>query len=193
MRSILKLAASVSLAFVAGSVSGLAQDSSQKTGVAGMEGLSPGSKPTAVFQSQRLAGPCPVSLHAMHGADGGIRNVDKSKPEGVAQLLHLILTSKDSRQIVEARLRVRGVSPKARVSNADLADGANAPRFVAVRFRQSGDKEATGNAWVPGLSAVLAVELNGITFSDGNMQHFSQADGCRFLPDHLMLIAKDGN
>jgi hypothetical protein len=186
MRNALRLAASVSIGIMVGSITVSAQKSAAASG---MESFHTNDQPAVLFSTAKLPGSCPVSLRAQHGADGGFRKVDKSKPEGVAQLLHLILTSKDSRQIVEARLRVRGVSPKGRVSNADTADGANATRFVSVRFTPSGENEVSGKTWVPGLSAVLEVELNGVTFADASIQRFSSADGCRFIPDHLMLIA----
>jgi hypothetical protein len=138
---------------------------------------------------------CPVSLRAQHGADGSIRKVDKNRPEGIAQLLHLIITSSDSRQIVEARLRVRGTSGRGRVDRAEsVPGGMDATRSVVARFRQGADKEVVADAWVPGLTAVLEVEVNAVTFSDGSVQQFGTADGCRFTPEHLMLIAgKDGN
>ncbi len=194
MRNVLRLAASVSIALFAGTIPTFAQNPTAPQAATGLHGPAASTVPQPVEPevfTSRVMRSCPVSLRAQHGADGGIRNVDKSKPEGVAQLLHLILTSKDSRQIVEARLRVRGVSPKGRLTNADAADVANATRFLSVRFSPSGENEVTGRAWVPGLSAVLEVELNGITFSDGSMQRFTSADGCRFIPDHTMLIAKD--
>jgi hypothetical protein len=121
-----------------------------------------------------------------------MRKVDKNRPEGIAQLLHLILTSKNSRQIVEAHLRVRGSSGKGGMSRTDTAqNGMDATRNVTVRLRPSAEKEATGDVWVPGMSAVLEVELNFVMFADGGMQRFGTADGCRFTPEHLMLVAKD--
>jgi hypothetical protein len=62
-------------------------------------------------------------------------------------------------------------------------------RNVTVPLRPGADNEAIGDARVAGLTAVLQVELSSVTFDDGSMQWFSAADGCRFTPDHLMLIA----
>src|SRR5690348_4503253 len=176
MIRIVRLAFCSSIAIFVGALSASAQNSVQQP--------APGSliaRPVnLVGGDQGMSRLCPVSLRALHAADGGIRNVDKSKPQGVAQLLHLILTSKDSREIVEARLRVRGVSPHARVSHADApVDDAKATRFVSVRLKPGDDHDAVGKAWVPGLSAVLEVELNAITFSDGASQRFTASEGCR--------------
>ena len=203
MRNILSLGFVVSIGILAGSLTVSAQNYGQlqapKVTKPGDLNFTSGqlqapkiTKPGDLnFAFDRITPACPVSLRAQHGVDGGFRKVDKSKPEGVAQLLHLILTSKDSRQIVEARLRVRGVSPTGRVANADTFNAANATRNVSVRFTPSGENEVSGKAWVPGLSAVLEVELNGVTYADGSMQRFGSADGCRFTPEHTMLIAKD--
>jgi len=72
-------------------------------------------------------------------------------------------------------------------------NGMDATRNVIVKLNPSAENEFTGDAWVPGMSAVLQVEVNGVIFTDGSMQRFSAAEGCRFTPEHLMLIAKDSD
>lgn len=175
----MKLAASVSFAFLIGSVFLAAQN--------------PGPSPaptTTTARAQKMNISCPVRLRALHGADGSIVKVDKDRPKGIAQLLHLILTSPDSRQIVEARLRVRGTSGKGRVTQtATAGDGSDAVRNLVVQFTPGPEKEVARDVWVPGMSAVLGVELNSVTFDDGTTLRFGAAHGCRFTPDHLMLIA----
>lgn len=207
MRHVKRLAASVSFAFLLGSISLVAgqvpvQQREQSIGIACMEQIPDKSQaanattfPSAnCSQSLPPVASCPVSLRAQHGADGTMRKVDKNRPEGIAQLLHLILTSKNSRQIVEAHLRVRGASGKGQMSRTDTAqNGMDATMNVTVRLRPSAKSEATGDAWVPGMSAVLEVELNSVMFADGGMQRFGAADGCRFTPEHLMLIANGGH
>lgn len=204
MRNVLRLGVVAAIGILAGSFTVSAQNNGQlqapKVTKPGDQNFASGqlqapkitSPGDLNFTFERNTPACPVSLRAQHGADGGIRKVDKSKPEGIAQLLHLILTSKDSRQIVEARLRVRGVSPIGRVTNADTFNGANATRSVSVRFTPSGENEVSGKVWVPGLSAVLEVQLNGVTYADGSMQRFSSSE-CRFTPEHTMLIANDSH
>ncbi len=189
MRISMRLATIVFLSFLAGFISASAQSAPGNAGVAGMENLGGQSPWATAAAAQKMGASCPISLRAEHAADGGITKVDKNRPEGVAQLLHLTLTSKDSRQIVEARLRVRGVSPKGRVSHADRAEGgANTMRNVQVRLRPDAENEVSGDAWVQGMSAVLEVELTAVTFADGGTTRFSAADGCRFMPDNLMLV-----
>lgn len=174
----MKLAATVSFAFLLGSVSLTAQTPSQP------------KSPATDLSVQKSNATCPVKLRAQHGADGTMRQVDKTRPEGVAQRLHLIVASSVSKRIVEARLRVHGVSPKGRVSHADTTHiTTDIARNLTVRFTQSGDNEAIGDAWVPGMSAVLEVELHSVKLADGKILRFGAADGCRFTPEHLMLVA----
>jgi hypothetical protein len=199
MRHTMRLAALVSSAFLLASASAAAQSAGY--GTAQVEKIDPPyghrSIPSyngsiAVWQNVDKA--CPVSVRAQHGADGTMRQVDKNRPEGIAQKLHLTLTDKDPRQIIEARLRVRGVSAKGRVSRTDMTpNGMDYMRNVTVKLQQSADNEATGDVWVPGMTAVLQVELSSVTFADGSMQWFGATQGCRFTPDHLMLVAADSN
>ena len=185
MTHAMRLATFVTFAFLLGSIRVSAQANS--SGSAKMEDL---SQPETAKTSQKSAG-CPVSLRAQHGADGTMRKVDKNRPEGIAQLLHLILTSKNSRQVVEAHLRVRGASGKVGTSRTDAGrNDMDATRNVSVKLRPSGENEVSGDAWVPGMSAVLEVELSFVKFDDGGIQWYSASQGCRFTPEHFMLIAK---
>lgn len=202
MRYLTRLAVSVSFAFLLGSVSAAAQvpiqPQYQGAGTACMEQLpdpsqpanSTAASPKFCFPSLPAVASCPVSLRAQHGADGTLLRVDKARPEGLAQLLHIILTSKNSRQIVEAHLRVRGASGKGQVSPMNLGQNSmDATRNVTVKLRPTAENEVTGDTWVRGMSAVLQVELSWVTFDDGSIQRFGAAQGCRFTPEHLMLIA----
>jgi hypothetical protein len=204
MRFVPAFAASASLALLLGSVSTIAQ--SAPYGKATVEGIyGPSShhafayNPNSAVMRGEMGSACPVLLHAQHGTDGAMRKVDKNPPEGIGQELHVTLTSpissgKDSRQIVAARLRVHGTSGKGQLmSQLNLSNtaqsGMDYTRNVTVRLRPGADNEAVGDTRVAGLTAVLQVELSSVTFDDGSMQQFTAADGCRFTPDHLMLIA----
>ena len=176
MRMVMKLASAVSAVFLLGSIPLAAQ--------------SAGQPQVTTLTAQVQPDSCPVSLRAQHGADGNMIKVDKNRPQGLVQLLHLVLTSKDSRQIVEARLRVRGTSGKGRLRGADTAaDDVNAIRNVTVRLRTGEKNESSGSVWVPGMTSVMEVDLASVSYSDGSVTRFSSADGCRFTPEHTMLIA----
>jgi len=114
----MRLAASVSFAFLLGSLSATAQNA--KYGTAQVENIYPpyGQRSVPPYNGSVIVGrtinqACPISLRAQHGADGTMRKVDKSRPEGIAQKLHLILTSKNSKQVVEAQLECAGLPAKA--------------------------------------------------------------------------------
>ncbi len=138
---------------------------------------------------------CPVSLRAQHGANGNMLNVDKSRPKGLAQLLHLTLTNPDSRQIVQASVRISGLSGRGRIAQAASAqynsDQGSSDKIetLTVRFSPGQDKAVSGDLWVPGMTAVLSIDLNSVTYADGSTRTFSGRDLCRVTPDPLMLIA----
>lgn len=148
---------------------------------------------TSVYRMPITSGGCPVSLRALHGADGNMLKVDKNRPAGIAQLLHLIVTNPDSRQIVAARVRVRGLSGKGRMTltaNQDATQGAgDTTRSLEARFSTGAGKEVSSDVWVPGMTAVLDVELNSVTFADGTTRKFAGVEACRIGPEPLMLIA----
>jgi hypothetical protein len=178
----------VSLALLFGSMTIAAQSSGY--GWAGMEGLGvdPMRGQATVVRSSTASG-CPVSLRALHGADGNMLKVDKNRPAGIAQLLHLIVSNPDSRRIVAARVRVRGLSGKGHVTQTSGQGEGDATRSLQARFPAGSGKEVSSDVWVAGMTAVLEVELNSVTFADGTTRNFAGAEACRIAPEPLMLIA----
>jgi hypothetical protein len=187
MKPAAALSFAVLSALIFGSITLAAQTYSQNQksyGVARMEG--PGAPNT--MDSRAYLG-CPVSLHAQHGADGNMLNVDKSRPKGLAQLLHLTLINPDSRQIVKANLRIHGLSGKGRITQASAQNNSDKVETLVVTFTPSRDKAVSGDLWVPGMTAVLSIDLNSVTYADGSTRSFSERELCRVAPDPLMLIA----
>jgi hypothetical protein len=174
----MKYAAVVSFAFLLGPFALAAQSTAEQPAQASVYRLSP----TSIG--------CPIAMRAKHGADGNILKVDKNRPKGLAQLLHLILTNPDSRRIVGANVRIHGLSGKARVTQAETTqDTSDVTRTFEVRFSSGTDKEVSSDLWVPGVTAVLSVELNSVAFADGSKWKLSGLEACRIVPDHFMLIA----
>jgi hypothetical protein len=173
----MKFAAGVSLALLFGSVTLSAQSATQS------------QTQMSVYRLPITSGGCPVSLRALHGADGNMLKVDKNRPAGIAQLLHLIVSNPDSRQIVAARVRVRGLSGKGRMTQTSDKGAADVTRNLEIRFSPGADKDVLSDVWVPGMTAVLEVELNSVTFADGTSRRFTGAEACQIAPDRMMLIA----
>jgi hypothetical protein len=75
-------------------------------------------------------------------------------------------------------------------ANQDRGEGAgDVSRSLVARFSSGADKEISSDVWVAGMSAVLEVELNSVTFADGTTRKFAGAEACRIAPEPLMLIA----
>jgi hypothetical protein len=174
----MKSAAVLSLALLVGSIALQAQNNGQQP-----------SRMT-VFRLPTINMGCPVSLRAQHGTSGNMLAVDKSRPKGIAQLLHLILTNPDSRRIAEASLTVHGLGGKGRVSETQSRqENSDAARTLEIRFPGGSDREVSGDLWVPGMTAVLSIDLNSVTYADGSRSSFTGREGCHVAPDPLMLIA----
>jgi hypothetical protein len=186
----MKSAALLSFALLLGPVALAAQSAGQgqsSYGVARMEGLNTANTATTVNPPINIG--CPVFLHAQHRADGGLLDVDKNRPEQPAQLLHLTLTNPDSRQIVAARVRVHGLSGKARATQTLSSPGkADASRSLGVQFSTGPGKTVSGDLRVSGMTAVLSIDLNSVTFADGSTRSFTERDACRVAPDPFMPI-----
>jgi hypothetical protein len=116
--------------------------------------------------------------------------VNESRPEGMAQLLHLTLINPDARRLVAARLRVHGVSGKPRLTQAahDAAD-ADVHQALRVKFLPSPDRSVSANVWVPGMTAVLSLDLDEVTYADGSTWKFLGREACHVAPDPLVLVA----
>jgi len=187
----MKSAASVFFALLFGSVALAAQTGGQgQSGYSVIRVESPGEANTAVTFVQLSRAGCPVSLRAQHRPDGGLLNVEKNRPEFPAQLLHLMVTNPDSGRIVSARVKVHGLSGKARVTQA--VAGQNEPDAAStldVQLTQGPDKKASGDLRAPGIAVILSVELTSVVYADGSTRSFSASEGCRVAPDMKMLIS----
>jgi hypothetical protein len=163
----------------------------QSYGTAGMEGL--GVTDTVTVHLPAFYTGCPVSLHAQQSAAGQMVQVGGQHPKGIGQGLHLVLTSPNQPQMVAARVTVRGLTPRNRVTRtlSSLSDDtdADAARTVAIALNPEPNKAATGDLWVPGLTAIHSVELVSVTFADGATFKLPSGANCRTRPDPLMLIS----
>jgi hypothetical protein len=175
-------------------VSGQIFSQSQSSfGVAGMEGMQ-GTGTNAIGTAGQTASlsSCPVSMRAQHLSDGSLVKTRDSHSSGIGQWLHLSLVSRDSRQIARATLRVRGFSPKARVTQTGPGgdQGFDAVRTLTVAFETAADRSASADFRVPGMTAVGRIDVESLEYSDGSTWKAGGASNCRVTPDTEMLITR---
>lgn len=123
--------------------------------------------------------------------------VRNGRPKGPAQSLHLVLTHRGSQPVTGATVTVRGLTARGRVARA-LADpdpvgqkhNADAARALAVIFVAGPNGEVSADLRVPDLTAVLAIDLDSLTYADGSTWKLSPGKTCRTVPDPLMLVVQ---
>jgi hypothetical protein len=134
---------------------------------------------------------CPVSIQASHLADGNIVKTGANRPEGGGQRLHLYLHSPDQRKIVSATVNLHGWTAKGRIAQVGSSEtAALVLRTLTVPFTPGADRAASADVWVPGLTAVVSVELLSVKYSDGSTWTPPQGKTCRVAPETLMLVTQ---
>jgi len=133
---------------------------------------------------------CPVSMRAQHLPDGNLVKTREGYPNGIGQRLHLSMVSLDSRQIERATLRVRGFSPKGRLTQAGSGGDPtfDAMRTLTVALAAGADRSVSADVWVPGMTAVGRIDIESLEYSDGSTWKIGDGSSCRVAPDPLMLI-----
>jgi hypothetical protein len=135
-------------------------------------------------------GSCPVSLRANQAAGGNSLEVDNAKPKGIAQGLRLLVVEPKSKQVVSASVTVRGLADKGRMVQTLSTDSetSDASRTLEAKFAAGAGNEGSAFIWVPGLTAVQAIDLDSVTYSDGTTWKMAESSVCRIVPDPLMLV-----
>lgn len=151
---------------------------------AGIEGLNPND--TAAQPAVIPTNACPVALRAQHMPDGDLVKTGVAHPKGIGQALHLTLSDPASRQIAEATIHLRGFTPKGRPSQIAPEPKGTATRRQLVHFPPGPNQYA--DIWVPGLSAVISVEVVSATYADGSRWTPSGTHSCRVTPDLFMPV-----
>jgi hypothetical protein len=134
---------------------------------------------------------CPVSIQASHLSDGNVVKTSTGHPKGIGQRLHLKLHSPDQRMIASATVNLHGWTAKGRKAQVGSSDDAALEvRILTVPFTFDADRMSSADIWVPGLTAVVSVELLSVKYTDGSTWTPVQGHTCRVAPDHLMLITQ---
>ena len=168
------------------------------------QSVPPGSTKSSVLHLPRTVGAsCPIGMQARHGAGlpvamsaGPSINgspIDPNSPAFTherAQRIHLTMTNLLSREIVSAQFVVHGYSNKGRALN--LANSSPEPdlaKTVDVVLDVKGKSEASSDLSLSRFTAVTSIDLNSITYADGNTWHTPSRQACSITPDLIMLVA----
>ena len=158
--------------------------------------IGPDGRAITTTHTAALPNLCPVSIQASHLSDGnvvktgaGLPKVDH--PKGLGQRLHLKLNSPDQRTITSATVNLRGWTAKGRTAQVGLSDDAGLEvRTLTIPFTPGADRTVSADVWVPGLTAVVSVELLSVKYSDGSTLTPPQSNICRVAPNLLMLVTQ---
>jgi hypothetical protein len=192
----MKLACAILCALSLGAAAATAQSTSRSFGVAGMETVSPAwsqgqrtNVHTIVVNQAPVYPRCPVTMRAQHLADGEMIKTGGARPQGIGQWLHLTFMAPDSRRIAKAALTIRGVNSKGRVMQAaEAGDGSSdATTTRTVEFTAGAGRQDVADLWVPGMTAVRSIDVNSVSYADGETWKLAGNLDCRVAPDALML------
>jgi hypothetical protein len=135
---------------------------------------------------------CPIPMSARQGSDGALVAVSPAQPgqpsqKGISQRIRLFVNN--GAKVVSARVTVHGFTAKARMLPVDSSqDGAaQISRNLEISFSNDATNNAGANLLLRGFSAVFAIDVNSITYTDGSIWKTS-GNVCRVVPDPVMLV-----
>lgn len=138
---------------------------------------------------------CPVSMQAKQRGLAELvksRKTPQSNMPKPAQHIHLILKdlSKDKR-VVSAEVTARGLSAHSRMQQTlQSGEGSSDIRKTQwVDFAPDQDSTVSADIDLPAFTAVNAVRLDWIVYSDGSSWKPEKETLCTVAPDPVMLIA----
>jgi hypothetical protein len=165
-----------------------------------------------LVQPPPTVGTCPLGMHVRQGVNGQLLEVKGDRRMGsFAAKLILTLTGPalgqgettfkvpamaNSLQIKEAAVTVHGWNGKGRIVRArsgalkqDQEDSHELTKTFTIRFAAPDVNEISSEFLVSGLTSWTSVDLNSVTYADGETWTFSGSASCHAVPDPLMLIS----
>lgn len=144
---------------------------------------------------------CPIDMRVRQGIGGGLLAVDKSgaKRQVFAPRLRLFLNDQrpgtSGQRIVSATVTAHGSGGKAKIlplgsssgENRD-SDSADVERTFTVDLANWGEPGVSGDFRLPGFVSASRVDLESVTYEDGNTWRLTGQETCRVAPDMLMLV-----
>ena len=156
-------------------------------------GQSPAHNPSqpAVLETLPYSAHCPLNLSAQQGMSGELRSTKGLPPlqetQSIGQQIRLTLMNTGLTGITAARIKVHGYTPTGRVMPSgvpppDAAKSLNLLLIVGPRQNVSTDLR------LESFSAVTSIELESVSYADGNRWQASAENRCQIAPDPVMLI-----
>jgi hypothetical protein len=136
---------------------------------------------------------CPIGMRARRGAGFPVSmNAGRGATDSPAptQRIHLTMTNLLAHEIVSAQFVVHGYSNKARGMNvANSSSEPDLAKTVDVVLDVEGKSEASSDLLLSRFTAVASIDLESITYADGNTWHTPSAEACSITPGPIMLVA----
>jgi hypothetical protein len=147
---------------------------------------------TQITVIQPTAPMCPVRMNAQQSAGSTLLSVrGDQNPSAPAQHIHLVLSQDRTGQIASAKIRVRGLSGKNRLVQADCGQEVSYDRFqtLDVPFNEEKQSGFGADLVLPGFASVQSIEILSITYGDGSTWKLESHNACQVAPDPMMRIA----
>jgi hypothetical protein len=170
------------------------------TSVLAQQSVTPdNTKSTVLHRPPTVGADCPLGMRASHGVGVpvGLKALTASSNNPTAptdpvltQRIHLTMTNLLAHEIVSAQFVVHGFSDRARAMN--LANSSQEPdlaKTVNVVLDVKGKAEASSDLSLTRFTAVTSIDLNSITYADGNTWHTPSPEACSIAPGLMMLVA----
>ena len=144
---------------------------------------------------------CPVGLQVRHGgglpsAVGAVgpcingKPLNGEVPSVQNQEIHLTFANPSSRDIVSFEITIHGLTEKWRyVPLSDMPPTSDISRTVDISLDVKGSGHASRDLSLNRFTAVMSVDVNSITYSDGSEWRAPSSEACSVTPSLIMLIA----
>jgi hypothetical protein len=142
-----------------------------------------------------LTSACPLVMLVRQGIGTRLMAVDKNgaQVEMFAARLKLLLkdlrANKSDQRMVQATVTVHGLNGQQQILPAgQQPSSADVKKRLTVRLTGDDDPDVSGELILPGFTAALMVDLESVTYDDGDVWSFSGPSACHAPPDFLMPV-----
>jgi len=141
---------------------------------------------------------CPIDVKVRQGWGQTLRSVGKDDPRLELAAARLRLLVNDTRlpkpaiRIVRATVTVHGLDGRSRLVPLQAkpeGGSGEISKTLTVPMNAQDTPGVSGEMVLPGFSTARMVDLDSVTFDDGETWTLSGRAACRVAPDPLMLVA----